>query len=47
MPADPFVPTRRGLSPRAKIELWHVALGLAVLLALAGLGLALWIDLAR
>jgi hypothetical protein len=40
---DPFVPTRRGMSPRKKIELWHVALALA----LAGLGLALWIDLAR
>jgi hypothetical protein len=47
MPADPYTPTRRGMSPRKKIELWHLALGLAVVLALAGLGMALWIDLAR
>jgi hypothetical protein len=44
---DPFVPTRRGLSPRRTITLVHVVLGLAVLLALGGLGTALWVDLAR
>jgi hypothetical protein len=44
---DPFVPTRRGLSPRARIECWHLALAAAVLLALGGLGTALWVDLAR
>jgi hypothetical protein len=42
---DPYTPTRRGMSPRARIELWHVALAAAVVLALVGIGLALWIDL--
>jgi hypothetical protein len=44
---DPFVPTRRGMRPRKKIELWHLALGLAVVLALAGLGMTRWIDFPR
>jgi hypothetical protein len=37
MPADPTPPTRRGLSPRAKIELWHVALALFTLAALVAI----------
>jgi hypothetical protein len=47
MPPDPCTPTRRGMSPRARIELWHLALAAAVVLALAGLGMALWMDFAK
>jgi hypothetical protein len=33
------------MSPRARIECWHLALGLAVLLALAGISLSVYLDL--